>query len=101
MKIYKTFITITVAIAIAITITTVFAIDIVTNLIEQLAKLLGNRCKGELHVSLTIRPAKVGAHHHRPKIDIYSDDFDDAQFWRVLGGLQESKAILGAILQAV
>ena len=41
-----------------------------SHLVEQVAKLLSNGCKGELHVSLTIRPTKVGAQHNRPQINI-------------------------------
>ena len=41
-----------------------------SHLVEQVAKLLSNGCKGELHVSLTVRPTKVGAQHNRPQINI-------------------------------
>ena len=43
------------------------AVAFVTNLVEQLAKLLSHRGESELHVPLTVGPAKVRADDHRPE----------------------------------
>ena len=37
-----------------------------SNLVEELAQFFSDRGEGELHVLLTVRPAKVGTQYHRP-----------------------------------